>query len=315
MFDEAQFQTAPVLKAALPWGAQEITTIWFLSSVASKADAPAAVYLARKWKDRPNEYVFQRLVLDNAGQIVEDPSGVAYGIIETYRQHIQHNLQYGKTKFGGDLMNGTITTMWYKRPADQNKKLLHEIRFAREYKRTEEFLAIANLPPHQDAASFEWLKNALGQDEFDAEIMSKSKNGDTEHALTHALSTDAVSLLCDKTRNRAQELSLQRLQSDFARTYAGTGTLWKDTRLHVFVLHDPANGGKDSDPVILTLCPRMVANSMQLNNIVQKRTVNTARSVCNPLDSLEMVVRFGFNFVFQLCKARFKEMQFHLDRL
>lgn len=306
MFDEAQFQTAAVLKAALPWGAQTITTIWFLSSAASKPDAPAAAYLARKWEDRPNEYVFKRLVLDNAGQIVEDASGVAYGITETYRQYIQHNLQYEKTRFGGDLMGGTITTMWYKRPADQENRLLHEIRFAKEYKRTEEFLAIANLPPHQDAASFAWLKNALGEDEFDAEIMSKSKNSDAEAALTHALNTDAISRLYDKTRNRSQELSLQQLQESMSRRFTGAGTLWKDTKLHVFVLHDPANGGKDSDPVILTTCPRIAANDMQLKDIINKRCVSTARSACNPLGNLEMVVRFSFYFIFQISKTRFK---------
>ncbi len=312
VFDEVQFQTDPVLKAAMPWGGQTMITVWFLSSVSSDPNAPAAQYMNRRWEDRPNEYVFRRLVYDNGGQIVQSDTGTAYGIVESYKRQIQLALRYGQTKFGGNIVDGTIDTLWYKRPADHDKKLIDELRFAKEYKRTEEYMAIANLPPHQDEASFKFIKNAMGKEEFDAEIMSKTSNGDAEAGISHALNVESVGILKERMRARANDPGFARVLQQFNYTYSGLGTLWKDTRVHVLVLHDPANGGKDSDPILMTLCPVMAATDLQKQEIQRKRAIQTARSLCHPLDGINVLVRTSFNSIISIRVYVVHEKRFEL---
>lgn len=307
-YDEAQFQTAPVFGASTPWLTQSIAVMWFVSTAAVKETSPALEMLRRTWSDNPNERVIRALVLDATGQLVVEPVVSTLTATEYYKERLKEMIADGhQLRPGESLMDGSIILPWWKSDIGSEELAVYQAKLAQESKKLEDYLIEARLPPHQDPYSAKVLKNVMGAESYELEMQSKTEARDAKTAArTVAFDRYSVQLLAERTRRRVEHsdallrsYTMTSNASSIRDHFFGQYTTEFGKPPIIYVYYDPANGGANSDAIIISCIYRAHIPDSTLDTLrsMQKRDLRVIKQMHKYLESVDTLVRCILSYI------------------
>lgn len=244
------------------------------------------------------------LVLDARAGLMPEPKQSSESVLSYYKTLLRELAKRGRTlQPGEDLLNGDIIYPWWQGSKNSTLRACEQERLAQQYKQLSYYLMLVNLPLHQDEHSIEFLRLVLGDEDFEIEMQSQQT---AKAALkTRAFDDFSVQQFANRMRNR-QDPVYQRENAHLVGTNAATNfycaadTVDMGRRPMFYVFYDPANGGENSDHVVVVLMTRTELRPEAITLLrasAANRNFQTMQRICNYLHVPDVMVRLSFQII------------------
>ena len=205
------------------------------------------------------------LVLDARSGLMPEPKQDSGSVLKYYKHLVGELAKRGRVlRPGEDLLNGRMDYPWYQPDPNLGHQAEEKERLAQQAKMLSYYLMIVNLPLHQDEHSIEFLRMVLGDEDFEVEMQSREANKSSlkspafdPAAVDQFEARVRTRMLRDQPPHTALQVSPNAHKNFFCVPSATTDGGY-DMVPMFYMFYDPANGGQDSDHVVVVIMTRYV---------------------------------------------------------